>query len=137
MKTSPGRKLTAKQTFWLEHLRRWQGSGETLSAYAAGHGLSRQAAYCWKARLRARGLFAERPEVSNSPSPRRQPARGPSVPVRDLKFIAARVGREDDEQQRAQPGLRIRFPNGIVLEVGPSCLGALESDLATRLAALS
>ena len=137
MEAGVGRKLTSKQALWLEHLRGWQASGERLGAYAAGHGLSQRAAYWWKAYLRDRGLFAEQPEACDQPSLTQAPPGRPSTPGRDLKFIAARLAREDSEYQQVPPGLRIRFPNGIVLEVGPSCLGALDTDLATRLAALS
>lgn len=137
MEAGVGRKLTSKQALWLEHLRGWQASGERLGAYAARHGLSQRAAYWWKAYLRDRGLFAEQPEACDRPSLMPQPPGRPSAPARDLKFIAARIAREDSEHQQVQAGLRICFPNGIVLEVGPACLGALDTDLAIRLAALS
>ncbi len=136
MEAGVGRKLTSKRALWFEHLRGWQASGERLGAYAAGHGLSQRAAYWWKAYLRDRGLFAEQPEACDRPSLMPQPPGRPWAPARDLKFIAARLARADDEHRRAQPGVRIHFPNGIVLEVGRSCLGALDTDLATRLAAL-
>ena len=45
MKTNSAQKLTKKQASWLEHIQQCQASSETLSAYAAQHGLSRQRLY--------------------------------------------------------------------------------------------
>ena len=46
-------------TMWVEHLRGWQGCGDSLAAYARGHGLQAEDAYRWKGILRRSGTWVD------------------------------------------------------------------------------
>lgn len=50
-------KLTKRQRWWLEHVRRATGSGETLKAYARSHGISLSGLYDAKFKFSRCGLF--------------------------------------------------------------------------------
>jgi hypothetical protein len=45
---------------WLEHLHSWKESGESLSAYARGHGLALWAMYHWRSVLIREGHWREK-----------------------------------------------------------------------------
>lgn len=130
MQKDTGIKLTKKQAGWLEHLRAWEASGESLAGYAAEHGLRRQSLYRWKSRLQALGEQSTHPNVRRGTSRAGRPQSRPA----DLGFIAARLA--VDEDRPPSRGLRIRLRNGVVLEVDVSCTGVLAADLLSRLALL-
>jgi hypothetical protein len=49
----------AKGAMWFEHLRGWQGSGESLASYARRQGFDAEAAYRWKRIFRRRGQWTD------------------------------------------------------------------------------
>ena len=51
--------LTAKQRFWLEHIKASKAQGVSLSAYAQAQGLKLQTLYDWKWRLGKLGLLGQ------------------------------------------------------------------------------
>ncbi len=129
MQDDSGTKLTKRQASWLEHLRRCQASGETVSSYAARHELSRQGMYRWRSRLRSMGVLCG--EEGGTSGPR---ASARSQPPSSLGFITARLACE--ARSEPHPSLRIHLRNGVVLEVGATGAGLLDSDLLSQLAVL-
>ncbi len=128
MKRDISQKLTKQQGVWLEHIRQCQASGEPLSTYAARHDLSRQGIYRWKRRLQAMGAL---PPSDGRRGSRRDLSRGRPSAQRQ-GFVTARLSPEE----AVAPSVRIHFRNGVVLEVGSSAVGRLQTDLLTQLAAL-
>ncbi len=86
--------LTEQQEYWLRHLRSCESSGETLKAYAKRHGLSVHGLYAARKRLRQRGVPLSVSRTS---------------PV-SFARVNARVS------SAREPGWRVRFPNGAVVE---------------------
>ena len=74
------RARSARQQFWLEHLRAWQTQGTSLRAYAATNGLSSSSLYRARRRLERRGMLSE----SNEAAPA-------FVPVRVARPLRRRV----------------------------------------------
>lgn len=72
---------------WLRHLQGWKDSGQSLAAYARGHGLALWAMYHWRGVLIREGRWQERkPKVSGrlrSSSP--VPMRFTKVAVTELR----------------------------------------------------
>jgi len=134
MLSNESKRLTKKQGYWLKHLRESAASGQPLATYAASHGLRPQQLYNWKSRLRAVGVW-EPSETVRSKRPTMNPAqmRRHNRPG-GLGFIAARVA--PTELVPPPSGLRIRFPNGIVLEVGSAVHAPPDARLLAQLAAL-
>ena len=85
------RARSARQQFWLDHLRAWQAQGTSLRAYASANGLSSSSLYRARRRLERRGL----------PS-------GPEEAVPTL--VPVRVA-------PSAPACRVLLPNGVVVEV--------------------
>lgn len=50
--------MTAKQRYWLGHIKACEALGQSLSAYAAEHDLALKSCYRWKSRLTQMGLLA-------------------------------------------------------------------------------
>ncbi len=50
--------MTAKQRYWLAHIKACEAIGQSLSAYAAEHHLALKSCYRWKSRLTQMGLLA-------------------------------------------------------------------------------
>lgn len=50
--------MTAKQRYWLAHIKACEAIGQSLSAYAAEHRLVLKSCYRWKSRLTQMGLLA-------------------------------------------------------------------------------
>ncbi len=95
-KTTPARRgLTAREQFWLGHLRKIEAAGIASKAYAERAGLSVGALY--KARVRLVALHAW-PERSGAPTP----------PV----FTPVRVV----DAPALGPACRVRLASGTVLE---------------------
>jgi len=125
-----GRRLTRKQTVWLEHLRAWEASGEAGTSYAAAHGFRPQQLYRWRSRFEAMGLLERQAEDRRKGSC--LPSRGGGHPA--AGFIAARLA--SSEERGGGTGIRIRFRNGVMLEMDLSCAGAVGTELLTHLATL-
>lgn len=76
---------------WLDHLRRCRRESPSLAEYARSNHLKISQLYAWKARLEARGLWKDETSVS-------------FLPVTVLDAPAS------------DTGIRLRLPNGVVLE---------------------
>jgi len=134
MPQSDTTKLTEKQKYWLGHIEACEQSGQTLKTYAEEKDLSPQRLYNWKARLRAMGILAPNAEAKDRSD-------SCSVTKRikdkaeswDVGFAAVRLADAGDPN----PGLRIRFLNGIVLELDRAADIGPGFDLLRFLAALS
>ena len=101
---------------WEEHLVAAQGQGKTVRRYAAEHGLSADAMYSARRKLRGRdGVAAGKVRA-------RAPVLGNR---RENPFVAARLG-------PSTAPLRAQLPNGVMLELA---IGA--SDSATLMAAIN
>jgi hypothetical protein len=55
--------LTARQQFWVEHLRACERRQQSLASYAAAHGLNLGALYEAKSRLKRMGALSVRREA--------------------------------------------------------------------------
>ena len=107
----PNVRRTARDRFWLEHLRTCREHGQTLKAYAQTHGLSVSALYAAHSALKRRGVLSE-PGAASAPT---------FVPVRIAPAGAA---------------FRVHLPNGVVVEVpahAASAACATVLDCASRL----
>lgn len=129
MPTRDPQELTKKQRFWLSHLRACEESGQSKVSYAAAHGLKPKYLYNWKTRLIQVGVlpsaFATSVEkTSRVPDPIRKSKRAA------LSFAAVRVAGV------TETGIRIHFPNGILLEIGASTESIPSQQLLSLLAAL-
>lgn len=96
--------LTARQQFWIGHLRQCAERGQALSAYAAEHGLRIGSLYEAKSRLRRRGLWP-----TPTPAPRF---------VRVQAALAAGA-------PRLPVVYRVSLPNGVVVEAAGGELSAI------------
>ncbi len=89
--------LTARQRFWLEHLKACDNGSVSLRAYAQNHGLSAPALYTARRDLRRRGAL------------------GPSEAVTEKRiFLPVQI------TQRTPPSpvsLRMRLRNGVIVEL--------------------
>jgi hypothetical protein len=105
-----------RDRFWLRHHEAQRASGRSAKAYAASAGISVQALYQARKRLRARGLLAR--------------GRVPGAVARFAKVaVAPAAGIEE-------PRFRIGLPNGAVLEwSGAASVGPV-GDLIERMARL-
>ena len=122
MSRTPETVLTPKQQEWLSHVRRCRRSGSTVTEYARHHGISAPQLYTWISRLRRLGALEEaRPQ---------QPARRKSRPApAAVQFSPVRI-----EGTAESSPMRIRFANGIVLELAGA--HAPDAVLLATLAAL-
>ena len=134
MQSNDSRQLTTKQAYWLKHLREYEASGQPLGTYAASHEFQPQHLYTWRSRLRALGVL-QAPERARRKRAAKKPVlmRRQSRPA-ELGFIAARVA--TDNNPPLTTGIRIRFPNGVTLEVGSSVQAMPDARLLSLLAAL-
>ena len=58
MEEAQGIDLTARQRYWLEHIRACEAAGEAMTVYAETHGLSVEAMYAAKRVLVRKGVLA-------------------------------------------------------------------------------
>lgn len=86
-----GRGLTEKQREWLAHIRACESSGDTMRAYAQARGVGLRTFYSWKYRL---GVLD-----GGEPTP-------------DFRRVAIRMAGSGDQ------AVRVRLPNGVVIEAG-------------------
>jgi hypothetical protein len=99
--------LSARQQFWVDHLRACAALGQSLSSYAAANGLKLGAMYEAKSRLRKRGLW----------------------PVSGARFV--RVEPASRPEAHPTPAMyRISLPNGVAVESAGGELGAVLSAAA-------
>ncbi len=111
---------TERDRFWLKHHDAQVASGDTAKVYAAAHGISVQALYQSRKRLRALGLLA----------PGRPARRSREATARFSKVAVAPVSVIEP------PRFRIELPNGAVLEwSGAASVGPV-ADLLERMARL-
>ena len=135
MPNEEAKDLTKKQRFWLTHLEACEKSEQSVTSYAAAHGLNRRVLYSWRSRLQRMGLV--RRSVTSS-SPRSQQPRSSGTANRSgsqkgaLGFRAVRLVDLDESSS----GLRIRFPNGIILETRDAPGAVPSHELLSVLAAL-
>ncbi len=122
MKSNPS--LTSKQREWLARIQSCRRSGQTVAAYAREHRLSAPHLYSWTSRLRALGALA-----GDVPASQSKPAR----PVGPPKVAFSPVRLLETPEPRTE--LRIRFANGVTLEVSGGC--ELDRNLLATLASLS
>ncbi len=109
-----------RDRFWLKHHEAQRASGHDAKAYAAAVGISVQALYQGRKRLREKGLLA----------PGRR--RATTVPRFSRVAVAAPVASPSIEE----PRFRVTLPNGAVLEwSGAASVGPV-SDLVERMAQL-
>lgn len=118
------RDLTAKQSYWLKHLESWRKSGRTMREYAAKHDLPLPYLYTWQSRLRQMGALVEDADVIPTKRTRR----------REVTFRAVRVIDPSDAAPTA--ALRIRFANGVVVELDGSGSRSPDTSLLSFLALL-
>jgi hypothetical protein len=134
MRSDDSRPPTAKQAYWLKHLRDCEASGQPLTTYAAAHDMAPQHLYTWRSRLRALGLLPAETTNPKKPASKKPAQRRRHRRLTPPGFIAARV--VTDERPPWPTGLRIRFPNGVWLEVGSSTQATSDPRLLSLLAAL-
>lgn len=123
-----------RQRYWLGHLVACGKGGQRLSEYAATHGLKLSQLYSWKTVLKRRGLLPGRP------SKRSLRPRGPALDRRHdlgggrapVRFAAVHMSGGDEPR----PALRVRFPNGIIVETAGAVSASLDRDLLSFLAGL-
>lgn len=83
--------LTQRQRYWLEHLERCQAQGLTMKSYAHEQGLKVSALYCWKLKLKQRGVW----NTQNT-----------------VEFAEVRLAAQPTDTGR----YRLHFPGGFLLE---------------------
>ena len=111
---------TKRDQFWLRHHEAQVASGGSAKVYASTHGISVQALYQSRKRLRALGLLP----------PGRSRTRSREAAARFSKVAVAPVAAIEP------PRFRIELPNGAVLEwSGAASLGPV-ADLLERMARL-
>ena len=111
---------TERDRYWLKHHEAQVASGDTAKAYASAQGISVQALYQSRKRLRALGVL---PPGRSIRRPKEAPARFSKVAVTPVSAIEP-------------PRFRIELRNGAVLEwSGAASLGPV-ADLLERLARL-
>lgn len=90
--------MTAKQRYWLEHIKACAAMGQSLSAYAAEHHLGLKSCYRWKSRLTQMGLLADMAVAA------------PVFRPVQIKPVSMSTGY-----------FRFTLPNGILIEIQGDC----------------
>ncbi len=119
MRTSP-KNRSENQRGWLRHIEAICRSAQPISEYARDHDLEPQRLYTWATRFRRLGILAVK-EQAEGPAPKmkagRPRASHPPKRVED----AVRFSPVELVSSPAPPaGMRIRFRNGITLDVDGS-----------------
>ena len=96
MATEQKRTPTAKQQYWLEHLRACTTTGQSMSAYARQHGLNRYAFQSGKSQLVRLGLWPAAPTAARE----------------DSGFVRIEVSPPE-----SSPGHRLHLGGGLMLEL--------------------
>jgi hypothetical protein len=109
--TTTRRELTAREQFWLGHLRKIEAAGIATKAYAERRGLSVHALYQARKQLVTLGAWPER-KASATPV---------FTPVRVIDAPAP------------GPACRMRFANGAVVEWSAAPAPAVLADLLDRM----
>lgn len=106
--------MTAKQRYWLEHIKACEAIGQSLSAYAAEHHLALKSCYRWKSRLTQMGFLA---------------VTATAAPVfRSVQIKPVSMGTEH---------YRITLPNGILVEIQGACDPAQLKQVLTTACSVS
>ena len=114
------RAASERERFWLKHHEAQQASGQDAKAYARSAGISVQALYQGRKRLRRRGLLP--------------PGRAKATTTPRFTKVAVTPPTLSGIEE---PRFRITLPNGAVLEwTGAASLGPV-ADLVERMARLS
>lgn len=117
--------LTAKQAHWLRHLESCRKSGRSMREYAAKHDLPLPQLYTWRSRLRQMGaLPADVAEIDVE----QKRTRGSKVRFRAIRLI--------DQAEPTASGVRIRFANGVVVELDGSGSRSVDTSLLSFLASM-
>lgn len=131
---APTARLTAKQEHWRKHLEACRRSGTTTAAYAARHGIDCRQLYTWRSRLTQLGALTattpagavhdRRPRVVATPA-----SGSPSMSMfSEVRLVeAAAVPRTD---------LRLRFANGVIVEIENPAAWTPDADFLSVLASL-
>jgi hypothetical protein len=90
--------MTAKQRYWLEHIKACEAMGQSLSAYAAEHHLGLKSCYRWKSLLTQMGLLADMAVAA------------PVFRPVQIKPVSMSTGH-----------FRFTLPNGILVEIQGDC----------------
>jgi len=116
------REPTEREQFWLDHEAALAASGQTAKDYASQQGLSLQALYQARKRLRADGLMpkARASQGSSKSKPKR-------VSFSQIKLTAPPTAHAD---------FRLRLPNGLCLEWSGGQLPTPVIELVERLTKL-
>ena len=113
---------TERDQFWLDHETAQGASGQTAKEYASAQGISLQAFYQARKRLRALGLLAAVPDRSKRV---RKRSRSPAVSFSKIAVAAA-----------MDPRFRLELPGGMALEWSggdvPESVALLLERLAQR-----
>lgn len=88
--------LTAMQQFLLEHVETCEAAGVSMKSYAERHRLNLQSFYCWKGKLKKRGLLSRSSSSTDDNA---------MLPV---AFVAS---------PEPRPSARVSLTNGIIIEV--------------------
>ncbi|MFH1999634.1 MAG: hypothetical protein ABIK28_08135 [Planctomycetota bacterium] len=128
------KKITERQQYWLNHIETCERNGQTLKSYAIAQNLDIQPLYNWKTRLRTKGFLSHLDSESGR-EPRSQSTRNrakATFKIGDVGFAAVRLAGHDERIS----GIRIRFANGILLELGSATESKPDFNLLSFLAAL-
>ena len=123
----PAKDLTATQRRWLSHLQSCRTGSHSIPEYARRHQLSAPQLYTWRSRLRRLGALDGVAEARGRPERSRERTRSHPVP----QFSPVRLV---ELSEAKGVGMRIRFANGIILELDGTTVPA--PDLLTALASL-
>ena len=77
-----------RESFWLDHIRKAEQSGQKISAYASTHKLDVQQLYNWRRRLRAEGKL----EFRGAPVPFARVVRAESFAPSEPVALVVSVG---------------------------------------------
>ena len=108
---------TTKESFWLNHVRRWQLAQLSVRAFCQTNRLREPSFYHWRRLLRQRGLLAEAKFLS---SPRRGHRAGaqaafstPTVPA----FLPVRIEQPSVQRETTVSAFEVILAGGRVLRV--------------------
>ncbi len=126
MRTSP-KDLSENQRGWLRHIKASRRSGQSISEYARDHDLEPQHLYTWTTRFRRLGILDAKEQAEN-PAPKMKAGRRRASQPPERVEDTVRFSPVELVSSPARPaGMRIRFRNGITLDVD----GSISPDEAT------
>jgi transposase-like protein len=103
---------TTKESFWQDHIRRWQQSHLSVRAFCRTHRLREPSFYHWRRLLTQRGLLAE--AQPSAPPCRHQAAETAStLPA----FVPVRIEHQSVPHNAVAPAFEVVLAGGRVLRV--------------------